>query len=211
MKKTWKGINEIISIRSKSSPNLVNQINHNNILIDDPKLISDTFNDFFINVGTNTDKSIPFAFKSPTSYLKHRVNSNFVILPTSIAEVMTLILQLDDSKPSGPTDIPIKILKVAAPIIVPHVVKIINKSFELGICPNFLKLAKVIPIFKAGRKLEVTNYRPISLLPTLSKIFEKLMHARLFSFLETHKVIYDSQFGFQKGKSTNHSLIEITE
>ena len=132
MKKTWKGINEIISIQPKSSPNLVNQINHNNILIDDPKLISDTFNDFFINVGTNTDKSIPFAFKSPTSYLKHRVNTNFVILPTSIAEVMTLILQLDDSKASGPTDIPIKILKVAAPIIVPHVVKIINKSFELG-------------------------------------------------------------------------------
>ena len=163
---------------------------------------------FFINVGTNTDKSIPFAFKSPTSYLKHRVNSNFVILPTSIAEV---ILQLDDSKASGPTDIPIKILKVAAPIILPHVVKIINKSFELGIYPNSLKLAKVIPIFKAGSKLEVTNYRPISLLPTLSKIFEKLMHARLFSFLETHKVIYDSQFGFQKGKSTNHSLIEITE
>ena len=183
MKKTWKGINEIISIQPKSSPNLVNQINHNNILIDDSKLISDTFNDFFTNVGTNTDKSIPLAFKSPTSYLKHRVNSNFVILPTSIAEAMTLILQLDDSKASGPTDIPI--LKVTAPVIVPHVVKISNKSFELEIYPNSLKLAKVIPNFKAGSKLEVTNYRPISLLPTLNKIFEKLMHARSFSFLET--------------------------
>ena len=80
----------------------------------------------FINVGTNTDKSIPFGFASPTSYLKHKVNSNFTILPTSIAEVMTLILQLDDIKAPGPT--PIKILKIAAPVIVPHVVKIINKS-----------------------------------------------------------------------------------
>ena len=196
MKKTWKGINEIISLRPNSSPKLINQIKHNNILIDDPKLISDTFNNFFINVGTNTDKSIPIAFASPISYLKHRVNSNFTILPTSIAEVMTLILQLDDSKAPGPTDIPIKILKIAAPIIVPHLVNIINKSFELGIYPNSLK---------------VNNYRPISLLPTLGKIIEKLMNIRLFSFLETHEVIYNSQFGFQKGKSTNHSLIEITE
>ena len=69
MKKTRKGINEIISIRPNSSPKLINQIKHNNILIDDPKLISDTFNDLFINVSTNTDKSIPFAFASPTSYL----------------------------------------------------------------------------------------------------------------------------------------------
>ena len=122
---------------------------------------------------------------------------------------MTLILQLDDSKAPGPTDIPIKILKIAAPVIVPHVVKLINKSFELGVYPNLLKLAKVIPIFKAGSKLEVNNYRPISLLPTLSKIIEKLMHIRLFSFLEQHNVIYNSQYGFQKGKSTMHSLIEI--
>ena len=97
---------------------------------------------------------------------------------------MTVILQLDDSKAPGPTDIPIKILKIAAPVIVPHVVKLINKYFELGVYPNLLKLAKVIPIFKAGSKLEVNNYRPISLLPTLSKIIDKLMHIRLFSFLE---------------------------
>ena len=57
-----------------------------------------------------------------------------------------------------------------------------------GVYPNLLKLAKVIPIFKAGSKLEVNNYRPISLLPTLSKIIEKLMHIRLFSFLEQHNV-----------------------
>ena len=100
---------------------------------------------------------------------------------------MTLILQLDDSKAPGPTDIPTKILKIAAPVIVPQF-KLINKSFELGVYPNSLKLAKVIPIFKAGSKLEVNNYRPISLLPTLSKIIEKLIHIRLFSFLE-HSLI----------------------
>ena len=164
-----------------------------------------------MNVGTNTAKSVPFAFASPRSYLKSRVNSNFTILPTSIAEVMILILQLDDSKALGHTDIPIKIIKISAPIIVPLFVKIINKSFDLGIFPKALKLAKVIPIFKAGSRLDVNNYRPISLLPTFSKIIEKLMHKRLFSFLETNQVLYKSQFGFQRGKSTQHSLIEIVE
>ena len=155
--KTWKGINEIISRRPNSSPKLLSHI-HNNILIDDPKLISDTFNVFFRNVGTNTDKSTPFAFSFPTSSLKHGVNTNLLsYLP--IAEVMTLILQLDDSKTPSPMDIPIKILKIADPTIVSHIVKIVNKSFELGI----------IPIFKAGSKLEVTNYRPISLLPTIKQ------------------------------------------
>ena len=72
-----------------------------------------------------------------------------------------------------------------------------------------MKLAKVIPIFKTGSRLEVNNYRPISLLPLFSKLLEKLMHTRLYSFLVTNNVIYSSQFGFQKNKSTSHSLIEI--
>ena len=96
-------------------------------------------------------------------------------------------------------------------MIVPRLVIIINKSFESGIFPDALKLTKVIPIFKSGSKLDMNNYRPISLLSTFSKIFEKLMHLRLYKFLENNKVIYQSQFGFQKNKSTKHSFIEIVE
>ena len=74
-----------------------------------------------------------------------------------------------------------------------------------------MKLAKVIPIFKTGSKLSVTNYRPISLLSVFSKIFEKLAHEQLYKFMITNSVLFESQFGFQKGKSTIHSLIEIVE
>ena len=124
---------------------------------------------------------------------------------------MTLLLSLDDNKSSGPSDIPIKILKIAAPIIVPQLVKVFNLSFENGVFPDLMKLAKVIPIFKSGSKLLVTNYRPISLLSVFSKIFEKLVHQQIYDFLESQSVIYASQFGFQKGRSTLHSLIEIVE
>jgi len=74
-----------------------------------------------------------------------------------------------------------------------------------------MKLAKVIPIFKAGSKLSVNNYRPISLLSIFSKILEKLVHKQLNDFMIVNSVIFESQFGFQKGKSTSHSLIEIVE
>ena len=106
---------------------------------------------------------------------------------------------------------PVKLLKIASPIIVPYLVNIINISFKTGCFPDAVKLAKVIPIFKAGSKLDINNYRPISLLSVFSKIIEKLMHSRLCSFLEAHNVIYNSQFGSQKNKSTQHSLIEIGE
>ena len=73
-----------------------------------------------------------------------------------------------------------------------------------------MKLAKILPIFKSDSRSDVNNYKPISLLSAFSKILEKLMHKRLYSFLE-HNVIYNSQFGLQENKSTQHSLIEIVE
>ena len=208
MKKIWKGVNEIIS---KSDSHKVTQINHKNSFIDDPKLVSETFNNFFVNIGSNLEKMIPSTAISPTFYLKHGVSTNFSLTPTTITDVMSIILKFDDSKSSGPDNIPIKLLKISAPLIVPHLVIIINKSFESGIFPDALKLGKVIPIFKSGSKLDINNYRPISLLSTFSKIIEKLMHHSLYKFPENNKVIYQSQFGFQKNKSTTHSLIEIVE
>ncbi len=209
MKKTWKGINDLINIRSSS--NFVNQLIIDKHIINEPKQIANTMNNFFVNVGPSTDKIIPKIPISPKIFLKNRVESNFSLSPTTNQEVMILLLQLDDHKATGPSNIPIKLIKIAAPVIVPELVSIFNLSFLTGQFPDLMKLAKVIPIFKAGCKTDVNNYRPISLLPIFSKLLEKLMHVRLYSFLELNKVIYDSQFGFQKNKSTSHSLIEIVE
>ena len=210
MKKTWKGIKELINTSNKQRIK-INELKTNNKIINDNPTLANTFNNFFVNVGSEVNKVIPNTNVPPTSYLKNRVEPNFLINKTSIVEVMTIILKLDDTKSPGPDDIPIKLLKIAAHIIVPHLVSIINTSFLTGTFPDRLKLAKVIPIFKAGSKLDVNNYRPISLLSVFSKIIEKIMHSRLYSFIEINKVLYSSQFGFQKQKSTQHSLIEIVE
>ena len=87
---------------------------------------------------------------------------------------------------------------------------IINKSFLEGTFPTTLKIAKVIPIYKNKEKTLAVNYRPISLLPVLSKIFEKLLAKRLVQFFQTHSTLTDNQFGFRKQHSTIHAVTKFT-
>ena len=80
-----------------------------------------------------------------------------------------------------------------------------------GVFPSVLKTAKVVPVFKKDSKLNYSNYRPISLLSNIEKILEKLMHKRLYTFLDNKNIIYDLQFGFRQQYYTSHVLINITE
>ena len=87
----------------------------------------------------------------------------------------------------------------------------LNISFTTGVFPDVLKVSKIIPLHKGGSTLEVNNFRPISLLSIFDKIIEKLMHKRLYDFLDEHNILYEHQFGFRKFYSTGYSLIELTE
>ena len=86
---------------------------------------------------------------------------------------------------------------------------IFNQCFLIGTFPEKLRLACVTPIHKANSKLALTNYRPISVLPVLSKLLEQLIYKRLSNFLDKNKIIYDHQFGFQKKKSTSTAVLDI--
>ena len=86
---------------------------------------------------------------------------------------------------------------------------LINKSLELGIVPDVMKIAKVIPIYKAKEHDLLSNYRPISLLPTISKILERVMHKRVYNFLNTNNIFYPSQYGFRKNHSTFDAITEF--
>ena len=83
---------------------------------------------------------------------------------------------------------------------------LLNNCMRSGIFPDELKIARVIPLYKSGDKRDIINYRPISLLPVLSKIFEKLIHSRLTKLFDDNNVIYNKQFGFRKMHSTIHAL-----
>ena len=114
---------------------------------------------------------------------------------------------LDVSKATGLDLIGPKILKIAPDILCPSISYLVNKSLTSGIFPQQWKEAKISPIFKTGSKDDVNNYRPISILPTLSKIIEKWIQKHLMSFLNSHNVLHEKQSGFREGHSTEFALI----
>ena len=124
-------------------------------------------------------------------------------------EVLEILLKLDIKKAADIYEISPKFIKFSAPSIYSNLT-FIYKSFQLGKFPSKMKTAKIIPIHKGDSKMAVSNYRPISLLPIFSKVFETLMHKRVMSFLKTKNILYPKLFGFQKGIGTEHAIIDIT-
>ena len=86
-----------------------------------------------------------------------------------------------------------------------------NSMIRSGIFPDDLKIAKVIPLYKSGESSLFTNYRPISLLPAFSKVFERLIYNRPHSFLEKYNILFTSQYGFRKQSSTEHATLELID
>ena len=122
--------------------------------------------------------------QSVTRYLTDRVSSSIFLGPVDERETISTINLLPMKKSVGHDNIPVTFIKLVVKIVAPFLIKVINASFELGMFPNILKIAKVIPIYKSGDKQIVNNYRPIFLLSLFSKIYEKLIFNRFFKFLD---------------------------
>ena len=209
-KMIWEGIRSIINI-NKTKTSFISQLKINDKLIDNTKDIVESLNDYFVNVGPDTEKSIPHnPIIKPENYLRNRNQFHFKIDDISEEEVLDIIKQCE-IKATGPQSIPVNLLKLIPDLIIAPLVKIIDNSFTTGIFPDALKISKVIPIHKGDSTQELNNYRPISLLSIFDKIIEKLMHKRLYNFLEYHKILFENQFGFRKNNSTTYALMEITE
>jgi hypothetical protein len=133
-----------------------------------------------------------------------------MIMPTSDEEVTNIIKTLKNSSP-GWDGISVSILRNTCSHIVKPLVYLLNLSLSSGLVPNELKVAKVIPIFKSGESSALCNYRPVSILPILSKILEKLMYVRLCSFFDKMKVLSDYQFGFRNSYSPNLALSYLVD
>ena len=96
-------------------------------------------------------------------------------------------------------------------IICKHLVHLVNKSFKDGKFPSILKQAKTVPLHKAGAKYEINNYRPISLLTAWSKVFDRVMYNRIYTYFETFGLFHPNQFGFRKKDSTIDAIAKLTE
>ena len=210
LKKTWEGIRSIINIKSNSK-NTVSAIIEDGKCLNDPKDIANSFNKFFSTVAAKIEKKIIPSTKKFDEYLTQKNQNSLFLSPTTPDEIKKLILKSDCSKAVGPNSIPTKVLHLIMEEISISLSKIVNLTFATGLFPDCLKMQEITPIHKKDSKLQCNNYRPISLLSNISKVFEKLIYSRLYNFLTKHECLHDLQFGFRETHSTTHTLIKITD
>ena len=174
--------------------------------------IANKFNEYFTSVGPNLANTIDTRGKSAyTSYLRAPSLTTFNFTYTNSDEVRVLISNLKPKQSVGHDSISSKLFKDIGNIIAPTLSVIINQSLYTGIFPKQLKIAKVIPLFKKGEETSIENYRPISLLSSISKVFEILVFNQLYQYLDVNNLLFDSQYGFRKQYSTELAALELID
>ena len=171
--------------------------------------IAHEFNNYFVNVGPRLANSIKHKSHPPDEYLNNPNLRSIFIMPTTDTEILKIVGKMKSKSSCGYDDISSKLLKQTINGIITPLVHIINLSLSSGIFPDKMKIAKVIPIFKANEPEKFNNYRPISLLPIFSKVLEKVMFERVYNFMDVNKIFFESQYGFRKKHSTEHALLEV--
>lgn len=205
LKKTWSILKDIINKKRKQKMQIKFRVSDTST-ITDPFVISENFNDFFVNIGHNLARRIPYTNSVPREFMGDRVRYSIFLEAVTQDELLQIIRSLKDGAP-GYDEITAKVLKSSVPSIVEPLCYLCNLSLSEGVFPQELKLANVLPLYKSGDDMLFNNYRPVSLLCTLSKVFEKIMYSRLLNFLETYKILIKNQFGFRKFHSSFMALM----
>ena len=207
-RKMWSVIKDVINKNKKA--NQPCQFNIGNKTETNKKIIANSFNSFFINVGPDLAKKIPVTHTDPLSYIKNRNTQSMFVAPVDTKEIARVITLLRNAS-SGYDDIHSSIIKKTYSIYLQPLTHLINCSLSQGFFPDTMKIAKVIPLYKSGDTMNISNYRPVSILPVFSKILERVMYDRLFKFINKHKILYKYQFGFREGYNTNMALIVLID
>ena len=171
--------------------------------------VADTFNSYFVNIGPNLANKLNTPNEDFATYLPEPSNSSLFFNPTDPSEITEITKNLKSSKSQGHDKISAFLLKEIIHFIASPLTHIFNLSINTGKCPESLKIAKVNPIFKKDNPHEISNYRPISILPSISKILEKIIYNRLYTFLDTFHLLNLNQYGFRKGHSTDQALAQL--
>ena len=178
------------------------------IEINDAKSIAEKSNEFFVNIGPNLANKIPRCDLTFKSYLP-TVNTKLNETVLSEDEFEEAFKSLKRNRAPGHDGLDVNIITSVYELIKKPLLKIFNESLNLSIFPENMKIVKVTPIFKSGKKELPKNYRPISVLPCFSKILEKIMYNRVYNYLNDNNLLFYKQFGFRKGHSTDDALISL--
>jgi hypothetical protein len=198
-------------IKSSSNTNLSQIFVDGKKQLQLPCEIADGFNKYFVNIGPDLAKNIPSSTTDVGDFLPPSTLSSMSLDSVTVDEVSSIIRSLKLNASPGLDEIPATVIKFACTYISKPITCLINSSFRHGVFPDVLKMAKVIPVFKTGDRSLLSNYRPISILTTFSKIFEKAIVTRLNSFLFKFNILYENQYGFRKNHSTVMALLSLVD
>ena len=154
---------------------------------------------------TNTDDS------NFSHYLKGKLDINFAFSNVNEGEIIKIMNNLPSKSSTDKDQISTNLLKQIKHCITPSLTLIINQMLNTGIFPDNMKITKVIPLFPKNDDKCFSNYRPISLLSSISKVFEKVIYNQIYCHFDSHNLFYISQYGFRKGFSTELASLELID
>ena len=216
-KAIWKHLRSVNTGTNLPTNQLPTELVINNERIIDSTKVASKLNEFFASVAEQFEMDNSEISLTDSNKIKTFVNSKvphdtrFYIPNITTEQVTNYINKLDSSKATGLDGLGPKIIKLAASCLSPSIAALINKSLATGQFPSQLKQAKVFPIFKGGSKSDPSNYRPISILPTVSKIFERHVNTHLMGYLNKYKLLNETQSGFRPKHSCQTALIKLID
>lgn len=207
MKTTWNLINSSIRNGNNVSTASIDAMYIEGELIEDPTAIVNALNTFFISAARNPD----FTFDEKNyNYIKQR-STTLRIVETNRYEVLNAIDKLKNKKSSGHDGISNWLLKQCKEEFAPYLANLLNQSFTTCSFPDEIKLVKVRPLHKKDNKRLMHNYRPLSLVSSLSKVFENVVHNKIEEYLTKNNYLHSMQYGFRKNMSTEGAIRSVIE
>ena len=206
---TWNIINENINKRHQKQD--ISSVNINGVIIQNSQIITNSFNMYYSSVAKHIMKEINNSNtvgskQNSGTYLHNTLQQPLPLYEfkyVSPKEIENVVKSLKAKESHGYDGIPIKVIKQSILYISSPLAHICNLMLSSGTFPTRLKFAEIKPLYKKGGRMDITNYRPISLLPSFSKIFEKIIFRRLIQHFDYNEILPKEQFGFRSKSSTD--------
>ena len=214
MKKTWQTINETLN-RNKKNSNVASIFYHNGNVLSNAKDIANAFNVYFANIGKNLASEIEQNITDNADYTQYvstpltETKLQFKCITDN--DTQRAIDKLENKNSSGHDGISNKLLKLLKIELSKSLTLIINQMITTGIFPDSFKISKITPLFKKGDVSMLSNYRPISLLPTISKIFERILYNQLYDYFNSNNLLAEEQYGFRTNHSTEYAAVKLVD
>ena len=205
-RKTWSNVNQMLGRGRQESVHRI--VTEGGGTVEGPNL-ADHFNTYFTSIVSRITESLPRVINFNYLNSLNRIPHTCFLMPTDEMEVAG-ILKAMPNKGNSIVDIKPNILLLISDIFCRVVAHLYNLSIFSGIYPKLLKIGRVIPVFKSGDPSKINNYRPITNLLNINKIFELLTYNRIMKFVDRFDLLTDRQYGFRKAKSTTQAIFKLT-